>query len=206
MKFFKGMLGTVISMAVMSGCAQQQKVAQAPSPSTGSGSLLSVPKEQAPSAEPVLSSPKGSSEEVVVGAFVPAGPGDSNIDLGEEPGSTSTAVAQLPPRPLAVGVEEALFCRQIKDRIPQGVATSFDKSVKKVFFFTRITKAKKPTAVTHVWYWKEKKMAEVPLDVRSENWRTWSSKKIDPAWTGAWAVKVLDENGEVVLTKNFEVS
>ena len=177
MKDSKSFVIGVIAVLALAGCAEQKKVQQTQAPSTSS----------------VFS----------VGGFVPAGPEGSKIDLGQEPGSI--AAAQLPPKPVAVGVEEAIFCTQIKDRIPQGVATSFDKSVKKVFFFTRVTKAKKPTAVTHVWYWKEKKMAEVPLDVRSENWRTWSSKKIDPSWTGTWAVKVLDENGEVVLTKNFEV-
>ena len=77
--------------------------------------------------------------------------------------------------------------------------------MQKVFFFTRVRGAKQPTAVTHVWYWNEKKMAEVPLDVRSDSWRTWSSKKIDPVWKGSWAVKVLDASGEVVITKNFEI-
>ena len=176
MKTSKSIILAAIAAVALAGCAQEQKVAQTQVPSTAS--------------------------EVVASGFVPAGPEGSTVDLGEPQPSTT---AQLSPKPLAIQVEEALFCTQIKDRIPQGVANSFDRSVKKVFFFTRVTKSKKPTAVTHVWYWKEKKMAEVPLDVRSENWRTWSSKKIDPAWTGTWAVKVLDESGEVVVTKNFEV-
>ncbi len=102
-------------------------------------------------------------------------------------------------------VEEALFCEGVKDRIPQGAAENFDASVKKVFFFNRVTGSNQPTSITHVWYWNERKMAEVPLDVRSSNWRTWSSKRIDPSWKGSWAVKVLDANGEILTAKNFEV-
>ncbi len=105
----------------------------------------------------------------------------------------------------AIKVEEAVFCTAVKDRIPQGTAESFDPAVKKVFFFTRVEGAANPAVVTHVWYWNEKKMAEIPLDVRSTNWRTWSSKRIDPSWKGSWAVKVLDEKGDVLTTKTFVI-
>jgi hypothetical protein len=104
-----------------------------------------------------------------------------------------------------VRIEEAMFCTGVKDRVPVGVAASFPASVGKVFFFTRVLGAKKPTTVTHVWYWNEKKMAEIPLEVRSENWRTWSSKLIQTNGTGSWAVKVLDESGDVVITRDFQI-
>lgn len=121
----------------------------------------------------------------------------------EDPAQVASSPAPLPPG--SIGVDEAFFCTGVKDRRPQEISDVFDSSVGKVFFFTRVKGAKQPTSVTHVWYWNEKKVAEVPLDVRSENWRTWSSKKIDPAWTGQWAVKVLDQNGDLVVAKNFEV-
>ncbi len=118
--------------------------------------------------------------------------------------STVSAAGQA-IAPMTVQVPEAIFCLAVKDRMPQGQSEVFPPDVKKVFFFNRVTGAARPTAVTHVWYWQEKQMAEVPLDVRSDNWRTWSSKRIEPAWKGSWAVKVLDENGDVVVTKNFRI-
>ena len=172
------LVGGIAAVIALVGCAEQKKAEQ----STGPASPGSIVAEG--------SVPAASETQAVSDATQAA---------------TASPIAGLQVRQPTVGVQEAVFCTGIANRIPQGVGTSFDKSVKKVFFFTRVTNAKKPTAVTHVWYWKENKMAEVPLEVRSESWRTWSSKKIDPAWTGSWAVKVLDENGEVVTTKNFEI-
>ncbi len=126
-------------------------------------------------------------------------------EIAVPPPQATVAKSSEPSGSAVVHVEEAIFCTAVKDRIPQGVAESFSRSVKKVFFFNRVTTANHPTSITHVWYWNERKMAEVPLDVRSGNWRTWSSKRIDSSWRGSWAVKVLDANGEVVTTKNFEI-
>ncbi len=192
----KTMVFVLLAATVFTGCAQQKET------------------QQSATARPSVPG------DVTAAAFVPAsaGNGSAAIDLGAPttaPGASTSqqgaaavgpaSASEIAPGKLVVDVQDAVFCADVKDRVPQGVASSFDKAVKKVYFFTRVTKSQKPTTISHVWYWKEKKMAEVPLDVRSDNWRTWSSKKIDPSWTGPWAVKVLDENGEVVTTKNFDV-
>ncbi len=130
-----------------------------------------------------------------------AAPAADYVSMPESPVSAAGEAVV----PMTVQVPEAIFCVAVKDRVPQGQSEVFPADVKKVFFFNRVTGAARPTAVTHVWYWQEKQMAEVPLDVRSDNWRTWSSKRIEPAWKGSWAVKVLDENGDVVVTKNFRI-
>ncbi|RMH43608.1 MAG: DUF2914 domain-containing protein, partial [Gammaproteobacteria bacterium] len=57
----------------------------------------------------------------------------------------------------------------------------------------------------HVWYWQDREMARVDLPVRSSNWRTWSSKRILPEWTGPWRVVVEDAAGKVVAEKVFRV-
>ena len=122
------------------------------------------------------------------------------------PSRAAVSAASKPARAkTALRVVEAVFCTAVKDRNPQGVGDTFDSSVKKVFFFTRVQGAKTPTTMSHVWYWKEKKMADVPLAIRSEKWRTWSSKRIDRSWKGHWAVKVLDANGAVLITKDFQI-
>ena len=45
--------------------------------------------------------------------------------------------------------------------------------------------------------------AKVRLSVRSNSWRTWSSKQIAPRWTGPWTVEVQDELGNVLQTVSF---
>ena len=48
-------------------------------------------------------------------------------------------------------------------------------------------------------------IAEVPLEVNSNKWRTYSSKRILPNWQGNWRVEVYDDNGKMIGSKNFTV-
>lgn len=74
-----------------------------------------------------------------------------------------------------------------------------------VYCLTRVVGMVPPAVVTHAWYHEGKTMARVDLDVGSTSWRTWSSKNYLPSWTGAWEVKILDENGKVLETAGFTV-
>jgi len=62
-----------------------------------------------------------------------------------------------------------------------------------------------PAIVTHVWYHEGKTMSRIDLKVGSADWRTWSSKRILPAWRGRWEVKVLDDEGMVLSSARFVV-
>ena len=48
-------------------------------------------------------------------------------------------------------------------------------------------------------------MARVSLPVRSAKWRTYSSKKIVPEWTGEWEVQVVDSAGIELAKAKFRV-
>jgi hypothetical protein len=48
-------------------------------------------------------------------------------------------------------------------------------------------------------------MAAVELNVGGSPWRTWSSKTIDPSWTGAWTVEIKDAQGTILQTLNFQI-
>ena len=43
------------------------------------------------------------------------------------------------------------------------------------------------------------------LRVAGTNWRTWSSKNIDPMWTGSWRVDIVGPDGEVLQSVSFTV-
>jgi hypothetical protein len=86
-----------------------------------------------------------------------------------------------------------------------GEATTFPADGVRVYCLTRVHGMSPPTTVTHVWYHESKTMARVDLPVGSENWRTWSYKTYQPAWTGSWEVKVLNEDGMVLGAAGFEV-
>lgn len=91
-------------------------------------------------------------------------------------------------------------------REPVGVADAFKADVGRLVCFTRIVGAAAPTEITHVWYRDGETLSRVPLTVGSADWRTWSSKRLLPSWTGHWEVKVLDSEGLVLGATAFTVA
>ena len=73
-------------------------------------------------------------------------------------------------------VQDVAISTGVHDRVPTGIASSFDGSVGKLYAFTRIVGAEADTRIYHKWYHGDVLMADVPLTIRSGDWRTWSSK------------------------------
>jgi hypothetical protein len=116
--------------------------------------------------------------------------------------AVSTAVAE---EPVNIKAEEMVFCTGITDWTPVGEAKTFPESVGSVYCFTRITGASEPTTVQHVWFYNDEEKARVTLNVKSSSWRTWSSKRILPAWTGRWRLEVLTADGRLLRSSEFLV-
>ena len=102
------------------------------------------------------------------------------------------------------GVDKA--ARALEGETGEFAADGFSAEEGRVFCLTRIQNLETPATVSHVWYHEGKTMARVELTVGSPDWRTWSSKRILPAWTGSWEVKVLDANGMVLASAGFTVN
>jgi len=103
-------------------------------------------------------------------------------------------------------VEELSFCRAIEDREPVEVDTIFLNIVGRVYCFTKITGAVEPVTISHVWYLNDQETARTVLEIKSKNWRTWSSKKILKGWMGNWRVDVVSSDGVVLAGKEFTVT
>ncbi len=86
-----------------------------------------------------------------------------------------------------------------------GESATFPAGTDQIYCRTLITGAEEPTSVVHVWYHEGKTMARVDLAVRSSHWRTKSSKRLLPEWTGQWEVRVLDASGTLLETATFTV-
>lgn len=102
-------------------------------------------------------------------------------------------------------IEDWAIATSIENCIPQRTAQSFPATVGKLYCFTKVVGAKTETSITHIWYYQDKKMAEVFLPVRSLYWRTWSSKKIIPQWKGPWRVEVASKDGTLLKTITFTI-
>ena len=103
-------------------------------------------------------------------------------------------------------VSAAAICKDVVDHEPVDSGNSFTASVGKLYCFTKITGAESPTHVTHVWLYDGTERARVELAVNSASWRTFSSKIIQEHELGAWRVDVLDAEGNVLKTLDFEVT
>jgi hypothetical protein len=75
----------------------------------------------------------------------------------------------------------------------------------RIHCWSTITGARQDTVVEHVWYWQEREMARVRLAVRGPRWRTWSSKKIAPGWSGTWRVEVVTADGTPLAVRFLTV-
>ncbi len=105
----------------------------------------------------------------------------------------------------ALQVAEAVIATSVENLTPIGVADTFPAGVGKLYAFTRITGATGETSIRHLWFYGDRLMAEVSLPVRSANWRTYSSKRILPAWTGQWSVDITTEEGLLIETIYFTI-
>lgn len=102
-------------------------------------------------------------------------------------------------------VNEIQMSASVEDRLPRGAASSFSPGIERVYCFTKLKNSGESSKVIHVWYYKDKEMARVELAVRAATWRTWSSKRILPSWTGEWRVDVVSPVGNVLSSISFEI-
>ena len=120
--------------------------------------------------------------------------------------SLSTTSAVDAQRHASVKVVEAAICRDVVDRMPVDADISFQTPVAKLYCFTEIAVTQSPTEITHVWYFGNIERARVILPIKSQNWRTYSSKRIQSHETGSWFVEVLGPDGRVVHTLLFKIT
>jgi hypothetical protein len=106
---------------------------------------------------------------------------------------------------VAFGTDVDRAARTLLGKSESFAAAEFSEEAGQIYCLTRILNLNDGSGVTHVWYYEGKTMARVELPVGSGAWRTWSSKRILPAWKGPWEVKVLDANGMVLASAGFTV-
>ena len=113
----------------------------------------------------------------------------------------SVAAAQEDDSPQ---VADAAICLQIEDHQPVAPADTFTVETGRLYCWTRISGGN-GAPVVHAWIHEGQTRARVELPIRSDNWRTYSSKGLLPAWTGDWEVKIMTPEGLVLETIPFVV-
>jgi len=103
-------------------------------------------------------------------------------------------------------LETIQFGTDVENRELVGTDITFSSDIGTVYCFTHITGAQDTTEIAHVWYYQNEEQARVNLQVRSSDWRTWSSKRILPSWVGDWDVRVEDAEGNVIGSSSFVIN
>ncbi len=90
-------------------------------------------------------------------------------------------------------VERGVLTTAIENREPVDdlgeIVIDDDAHVQQVFFFTQV-KQLDGKQIIHRWFYRDREMAAVTLNIGSNNWRTYSSKRLRPQWLGEWRVEV----------------
>ena len=104
-------------------------------------------------------------------------------------------------------VTNAVVTTTIANRMPevQTANNTFASTVERLFYFTKVEQAMEPTSILHEWYWKGELLATIKLDVDSDAWRTWSSKRIMPHQTGKWTVVSQRPDGSTAQSTSFSL-
>jgi len=102
-------------------------------------------------------------------------------------------------------IEDIQICTSVEDRQPVGADTSFSRDIGQLWCFTKLSSDQDTASISHVWYYNDKEMLRVELDVNAKTWRTWSSKRIMDSWTGTWRVDVLSSDGNILTSKQFTI-
>jgi hypothetical protein len=97
----------------------------------------------------------------------------------------------------------AVVCTAIVDNSCQGPATKFKTNVGKLYGFSQVADAPK---IVHVWFYKDRELGRVEMQSPpAPRWRTWSNVTVSREMTGPWRLEVLDPEGKVLATFDFQV-
>lgn len=103
-------------------------------------------------------------------------------------------------------LNKIVICTDVVDRTPVGADVEFSEDVGTLICFTAVANSGNPTTVTHIWSYLGEEKARTSMNVgTSPNWRTWSTKKILPEWSGPWTVTVLDAAGAEIGSADFHI-
>jgi len=103
---------------------------------------------------------------------------------------------------------ESGICEDVINHRAVNISEVFERNIGRLFCFTRVQGpyyALNEQSVTHVWYHGDSEQARVTLPVKSSNWGTHSSKKIQSRQVGAWRVEILDSKEAVIGMFPFQI-
>ncbi len=105
-------------------------------------------------------------------------------------------------------VSRALLTKRVEKHEPINLLSQtitlaqFDEDL---FFFTDVKNLNEQT-IFHRWFYKDQQVAEISLAIYSNQYRTFSSKRILAQHTGPWRVELVNQNNEILAKKEFNIA
>ncbi len=103
----------------------------------------------------------------------------------------------------AGSVDRAQFTMDIVDREPVDKVETLGTDTTQINYFTEL-KGLEGHTITHQWVYNDQIMFERSFVVGGPRWRVWTSKTLQPGWTGLWTVNTLDEDRSQLMTQGFQ--
>ena len=104
-------------------------------------------------------------------------------------------------------VKEIIICRGVYKRNPVKPGFEFTNNVDSLFCYTKISNSGPKKEIKHVWYFNDNKVTTVVYNIKTAyNYRSWSRKTILPSQAGKWRVEIVDENDELLASRDFSIS
>jgi hypothetical protein len=141
-------------------------------------------------------------------AAEPATPATAAQSAEPTAAQSASAEASAPETTPNTGtVSRTAFTSAVENREPTDKLSSLTNDQGEILFFTEL-RDMAGQSVIHRWEHGGKIFAEVPFQVGGNRWRVYSSKQLDPSWTGTWKASVVSANGETlsVSTFNYEAA
>jgi len=99
-------------------------------------------------------------------------------------------------------VESATFTSDVVDGAPTDYRDAFDNTTRVVYYYSVVLDLQGQT-IKHRWKLDGKLMQEVAIPVQRERQAVWSKSAMQPEWTGAWTVEVVNARGETIELDSF---
>jgi len=101
-------------------------------------------------------------------------------------------------------VDKASVCLDIKDRQPVQECQRISSTSGKIFCWSIFINGE-GKKVRYIWYIGEKVSASAWLNITSNRFRAWCPRNIDPKASGQSRVDIVDEQGRILKSIEFEV-
>ena len=102
---------------------------------------------------------------------------------------------------------EIEICKSIKNRKPVSAGRSFSAGVDSLFCYTKIRNSGVKQEIRQVWFYKNEVQSQIKYNIKTSNeYRSWTKKRISSSQKGNWKVDIQTSTGQSLGSINFDIN